>query len=214
MINKYRTVFFISLLFLCATLMSCQSQKTPLQISEHFWLGMQTKNVALVKKYSLVNSIDESEDLSRFENITAATFGKIIIDGTVAEVETKVLMSSDEKNREITLHTYLQNSNEVWKVNYRKTVLQLVVNQNMAEAFDDIEKITEEITEQIEESVEEIKEKVVPEIKSEIEQVEKDILQKIPELKNIFDEFLHELEKSLEELIPSEKKEEAKTQET
>ncbi len=214
MINKYRTIFFIPLLFVSATLISCQSNKTPLQVSEHFWLGIQTKNVALVKKYSLVNSIDESVDLARFENITAATFGKIIIDGAVAQVETKVMMSSNGKNRKITLNTYLENSNEVWKVNYRKTVLQLVVNQNMAEAFGDIEKITEEITEQIEESVEEIKEKVIPEIESKIEQTEKEVLKKLPELKSLFDEFLRELQKSLEELIPSEEKEEAKTQET
>jgi len=229
MINKNQTVFFISLLFLCATLMSCQSSNTPLQVSEHFWLGMQTKNVALVKKYSLVNSIEESEDLARFEKIAGATFGKIIIDGNTAEIETKVMMSSNEKNNEISLNTYLENNNEVWKVNYRKTALQLIVNQNMAEAFDDIDKITAEITEQLEESVEkikekvlpeiqsraeEIKEKVLPEIESKIEQTEKEVLKKLPELKTLFDEFLKELQKSLEELIPEQKEEEVKTQET
>lgn len=214
MINKYHTVFFISLLFLCATLISCQLTRTPLQVSEHFWLGMQTKNVALVKKYSLVDSIDESEDLVQFENISATTFGKIIIDGNVAEVETKVTTLLNEKKVDIKLNTYLENNNDAWKVNYRKTVLQLTINQNMAEVFGDIEEITAEITGQIEESVEEIKEKVIPEIKSEIEQAEKEILQKIPELKNVFDEFLRALEKSLEELIPEEEEEEAKTQET
>jgi hypothetical protein len=229
--NKHHYVFLISLLFLCGTLLSCQSSKTPLQVSEHFWLGIQTKNLALVRKYSLADSIDGSEDLAQFENITAAIFGKIIIDGNVAEVETSVTILSNENKVDVKLNTYLENNNDVWKVNYRKTVNKLVFNQNMAEVLGDIQEMTEEITKQIEESVEEfqkkvvpeikskteeIEEKVVPEIRSKIEQAEKELLEQLPELKNIFDEFLRELEKSLEELIPDKKesREEVKTQET
>ncbi len=211
--NKYHYIFFIPLLFLCGALLSCQSTKTPLQVSEHFWLGIQTENVALVKKYSLANSIDEPEDIARFENVTDATFGKIIIDGDFAKIETNVAMTLNEKTTDISLQTYLENNNDVWKVNYRKTVLQLEVNRNMAEVFGDIEEMTAEMTEEIESSVEEIREKIVPEIKSQIEQAEEELLEKLPELKNIFDEFLHELGKSLEDLMtPPE--EEAKTQET
>lgn len=227
--NKNAIFSFVTLLFLCITLMSCQSSKTPSEVSEHFWLGMKTKNVALIKKYSLQSSIEESENLAGVDEISKYTFGKIIIDGEIAEIETTVLVSSENKNREITLNTYLENHNEVWKVNYKKTTLQLVVKQSMQEVLGDIDKMTEEITGQIQESVEDIKEKVVPEmkskaeeiqekvipeIKSKIEETEKEVLKKLPELKNIFDEFLHELGKSLEELIPEEKKEDVKTQET
>lgn len=209
--------------------MSCQSKKTPEQVSEHFWLGMKTKNMALVKKYSLVNSINDAEELSQFENITDFSFGKIIIDDAVAEVETSVTTSLNQKKVDINLKTYLEKHNEIWKVNHRKTVLPLTVNQNMAEMFDDIEEITEELTGQIKESVEEIKEKIVPEMKSKaeeikekvipeieskIEQTEKEVLKKLPELKSLFDDFLHELEKSLEKLIPEQQQEEPKTQET
>ena len=214
MTNRQPHILLVSLLLVCGALLSCQSSKTPTQVSEHFWLGVQTKNVALVKKYSLVNSIDETEDLIDFENITEVTFGKIIIDGNIAEIETTVTTTLNEEKVDIKLETYLENHNEVWKVNFNKTVLPLEFNQNMAEVIGDIEEITEEITAQIEESVEDIKEKIVPEIKSEIDKAEKEILQKIPELKNFFEEFLDQLEKSLEGLMPTEKEEEVKTQET
>ncbi len=219
--------FYVLLFLLCGVLMSCESIRTPMQVSEHFWLGIKTKNIALVKKYSLADSIDETEDLSSLENVTSISFGKIIIDGDYSEIETTLTVSVNEKKVDIKLKTYLKNNNDVWKVDYQKTVLQLIVNQNMAEVFGDIEKMTAEVTEQIEESVKEIKEKVVPEIKSEIEdiqdkvlpeinskieQAEEKLLEKLPEFKNIFDKFLRELEKSLEELMPVE--EEAKTQET
>ncbi|MBL1142594.1 MAG: hypothetical protein HND53_11230 [Proteobacteria bacterium] len=229
MIDRSHFVLFIPLLVLTMALMSCQSKKTPEQVSEHFWLGMKTKNMALVKKYSLVNSINDAEELSQFENITDFSFGKIIIDDAVAEVETSVTTSLNQKKVDINLKTYLEKHNEIWKVNHRKTVLPLTVNQNMAEMFDDIEEITEELTGQIKESVEEIKEKIVPEMKSKaeeikekvipeieskIEQTEKEVLKKLPELKSLFDDFLHELEKSLEKLIPEQQQEEPKTQET
>jgi hypothetical protein len=213
MIKKNNLVIFISLLMF-TLLISCQSKKTPLQVSESFWLGMQTKNVALVNKYSLVNSIDESEDLTRFEDITATTFGKIIIEGNTAEVITKVTTVLDDKKVDIELSTFLENHNEVWKVNFSKTLLPLTFNEDMVKVFGDIKEIKEEITEQLEESVEEIKKKVVPEIKSEIEQAEKEIIEKLPELKNVFEQFLHELEKSLEELMPKEEEEEVIIHET
>jgi hypothetical protein len=209
--------------------MSCESSKTPDKVSEHFWLGMQTKNVALVKKYSLTSSIDDSEELFPFEKISSSTFSKIIIDGDISQIETTVTTLVNEHEVDINLTTYLENHNEVWKVDYRKTAGQLAVEQNIAEVLGDIEKITEEMTAHIEESVEEIKEnvvpeinakvddiqeKVVPEIKSQLEKAEKEIMEKIPQLKDIFDDFLHELEKSIEDLLPAEKEEEVKTQET
>ncbi|HIF51667.1 MAG TPA: hypothetical protein EYQ42_09115 [Thiotrichaceae bacterium] len=233
--NRYHNVFLITLLFLCSTLFSCESTRTPLQVSEHFWLGIQTKNSALVKKYSLVNSIDKSVDIEHFEKITTIAFGRIIIDGDLAEVETTVTISSNNKLHDYTVNSYLENNNDVWKVDYRKTILQLVAKKSVTEIFDGLEAMSEEVAKGVEESVkeiqkkivpeikskaEEIQEKVVPKIKSNIEQAEKEIIKKLPEWKNIFDEFLHELEKSLEELMPSEKElkkeseEQPKTHET
>lgn len=214
MIKRQHNIFLVSLLMVCGALSSCQTNKTPTQVSEHFWLGMETKNLALIKKYSLVSSIEETEDLSQFEEITATEFGRIVIDGDITEIETTVTTFLNEEKVDIKLETHLEKNNDVWKVNYEKTVHQLKFNQNMAEVFDNIEDMTEEITAQIEESVEEIKEKVMPEIKSEIDKAEEEILEKVPELKNIFEEFLEELGRSLEKLIPQETEEEIKTQET
>jgi hypothetical protein len=218
--SKHHSIFLIPVMIMCTMLLSCQSAKTPLQISEHFWFGIKTKNSALVKKYSLASSMNESEDIEQFENLSDFTFGKIIIDGDKAEVETNVKIISNENTKDARINTYLENNNDVWKVNYKKTIRQLKDRQNVAEIFDDIEEMTEEITKELEESVEEMKEKIVPEIKekvvpkikSEIENAEKELLEKLPELKDMFDEFLHELEKSLEDLLPPE--EESKTQET
>lgn len=219
---------YILIIMLCGILLSCASSKTPSHISEHFWLGIKTKNIALVKKYSLHSSIDSTEDLAAIEKVSDVSFGKIIIDGDVSEIETTVSLLIDEKNIEVKLKTYLEKNNDAWKVNYRKTMLPLLVNQNMAEMFEGIEAMTEEVTEQIEESVKEIQDKVVPQIKSEledlqekvvpeiestIEQAEKKLIENLPKFKNIFDDILRSLEESLKEMVPVEE-EQPKTQET
>jgi hypothetical protein len=210
--NKQYYFSFFSLICFCSVLLSCQSSMTPLQVSEKFWLGIQQNNFALVKKYSLSDSVNESDDIDQFTDVTAITFGKIIIDADFAEIETSVTISSDDQIMDIPLKTYLKNENDVWKVNYEQTVLPLMINQEMTELFGGIQELTEEFAEEIEGSVEEFKEKAIPEIKSKLEQAEQELREKLPELKNMIDEFLKELEKSIEEAIPP--KEEAKTQQT
>lgn len=226
---KRQSIFLLLSLSLLAMLTSCEARKTPDQVSKHFWLGIKTKNTALVKKYSLSRSIDKDEDLKQINEVTEFSLGKIIIDADSSEIETTVTSVLNEEKVEIKLTTYLEKQGDTWKVNFDKTLRQLTVEQNIAEVLDDIEKMKEEMTEQLEESVEEIKEKVVPEInakvediqekmipeiKSELDKAEKQIMERLPELKDIFDDLLQEIKKSIEEMLPKEEKEEIKTQQT
>ena len=223
-----KSFLHIVILFNFAFLMSCASNKTPEQVVEHFWLGMKTKNAALVKKFSLKSSVDEEIDLNQVNEITDYNFGKIIIDTDISEIETIVTTQVNESTSEIKLTTYLEKQNDAWKVNYDKTIRQLAVEQNIAEVLSEIEKIKEDVATQLEESVEEIQEKIVPEInakvedfqekvipeiKSELDKAEKEFIESLPELKDIFNDLLKQIEKSIEEMLPEEK-EEVKTQET
>lgn len=210
--NKHNYFYSITLLLIACGLWSCQSLMTPLQVSEKFWTGIQKKNIALVKTYSLSNSGYESDEMTRLPDVTAISFGKIIIDADIAEIETRVTIASNEKTIEIPLKTYLKNENNIWRVSYEKSVLPLKTNQEMTKLLGDMQELTEGIAEEIEESVEEFKDKTLPEIKSKLEQAEQELREKLPELKNKIDEFLRDLEKSLEEAFPAE--EEAKTQQT
>ena len=225
---KTHSMFLALILTISTLLMSCESRKTPNEVGEHFWLGVKTKNIALVKKYSLNNTIDEDESLEQINKITQINFGKITIDGNVSEIDTTISSLLDEQKVDIKLTTYLENQNDIWKVNFDKTVSQLAVEQNIAEVLNDIEKIKEEMTEQLEQSVEDFKDKVVPEInakvediqekvipkiKPELEKAEKEIMKSLPELKDIFNDLLHEIEKSIEEMMPEQQEEDVKTQE-
>lgn len=226
---KRHLIFLLLSLSLLAMLMSCGSSKTPDQVSEHFWLGIKTKNIALVKKYSLQSSIDKDEDLKKINDVTTFSFGKIIIDADKSEIETTITSVLNGKTIDIKLTTYLEKQSGVWRVNFDKTLGQLAVEQNIAEVLNNIENMKEEMTAQLEESVEVIKEKVVPEInakveeiqeevipeiKSELDKAEKNIMQSLPELKDIFDDLLQRIENSIEEILPKEEKQEVITRET
>ncbi len=226
---KRQSIFLLLSLSLLAMLTSCEARKTPDQVSEHFWLGIKTKNIALVKKYSLKSSIDKDEDLSQVNEFAEFSFGKIIIDADRSEIETTVTSVLNKEKVDIKLTTYMEKHGDVWKVDFDKTLGQLTVEQNIAEVLNDIEKMKEEMTEQLVESAEEIKEKVVPEInakveeiqekvipeiKSELDKAEKQFMESLPGLKDMFDDLLQEIEKSLEKMLPKEEKEEVKTQQT
>ena len=44
---KQNPIFLLLSLSLFMMLTSCEAKKTPEEISEHFWLGIETKNIAL-----------------------------------------------------------------------------------------------------------------------------------------------------------------------
>ncbi len=204
----------ISILILSSLLISCDSSMTPLQVSERFWLGIKKKNHTLITNNSVSNSELKSDDVEQLPDITKVTFGKITIDKKYSEIETDLTMLIDNKPSSISVKTILINEKNEWKVDYEKTMLPFVVNQQMSELFGGIQELTESFADEVEESVEDFKNKAIPEIKSKLEEAEKELRQKLPELKNMIDQFLQDLEKSIEEAMPEPEEEEATTRET
>ncbi|GJM05136.1 MAG: hypothetical protein DHS20C09_11270 [marine bacterium B5-7] len=186
---------------------------TPLQVSEKFWEGIKKKNISLITIYSHSDSDYSTNAIKQLPDVTAITFGRIIIDPDSAEIETQVTITSDGKTIDIPLKTYLEKEDDVWRVNYNQSVLLLKTNKGMAELLGGVQELSENLADDIEESVVDFKEKAMPEIESKLDQVEEALRDKIPEFKNMLDELLKGLKRSLEQAVPP-KEEEAKTQQT
>jgi gas vesicle protein len=206
-------IYIIMLLFICGGLLSCQSSMTPLQVSEKFWSGIKKKNISLITIYSSSDSGFSADDIKQLPEVTAISYGRIIIDADIAEIETRVTITADGKTINIPLKTYLEREGDVWRVSYKQSVLLLKTNREMSELLDDVQELTEDLAKEIEESVEDFKEKAMPEIESQLEQAEEALRDKIPEFKNMLDELLESLKRSLDKAIPP-KEEEAKTHQT
>jgi len=196
----------------CLSLFSCESTLGPLQVSQKFWQGIQNKNIALVRIYSVSDPKIKSQDLEKLPDITVVSFGKIIIDGNHAEIETNITKLVDNETINITVNTVLINKNGKWKVIYQKTMSGLTLNQDISEMITEIQDMAGEVAKEIEGSVGEIKDKALPEIKSKLEAAEQELREKIPEIKNFIDDLLKNIEKAIEGSFPE--KQEQKTQET
>ncbi|MBT5429999.1 MAG: hypothetical protein HOK89_08770 [Rhodospirillaceae bacterium] len=186
---------------------------TPLQVSMKFWEGIEKKNISLITIYSYSNIGLSIEDINQLLDFSVITFGKIIINKDIAEIETQMTITSDEKDINIPFKTHLHRKSDVWKVNYDESIRSLKTNQGMTELLRSIKKLTEGLADEIDVSIEDIKMKTMPVIESELENIEQRLRKKIPEFKNMLDELLDTIKNSLEKVIPS-KKEEIKTQQT
>ena len=198
---------------ICSGILSCQSSMTPLQVSMKFWEGIEKKNISLITIYSYSNIGLSIEDINQLLDFSVITFGKIIINKDIAEIETQMTITSDEKDINIPFKTHLHRKSDVWKVNYDESIRSLKTNQGMTELLRSIKKLTEGLADEIDVSIEDIKMKTMPVIESELENIEQRLRKKIPEFKNMLDELLDTIKNSLEKVIPS-KKEEIKTQQT
>jgi hypothetical protein len=206
-------IYIITFMSICSGILSCQSSMTPLQVSMKFWEGIEKKNISLITIYSYSNIGLSIEDINQLLDFSVITFGKIIINKDIAEIETQMTITSDEKDINIPFKTHLHRKSDVWKVNYDESIRSLKTNQGMTELLRSIKKLTEGLADEIDVSIEDIKMKTMPVIESELENIEQRLRKKIPEFKNMLDELLDTIKNSLEKVIPS-KKEEIKTQQT
>ena len=211
--NQYNFPFFIKIMFLVFALTSCQLSASPEQVSDKFWRAVQQQNMEMIKKYSIEETIPKNLDIEALSGVESFTFGKILIDGDNAEVDTIVAVNNTNKQNTLSLTTKLLLLDGQWLVDFESTVSPLMINNEVAELMGGIEELTEEFSKQVEGSVEEFKKKAMPEIKSKLEEVEEELKEKLPEIKSKIDEFLKELEKSIQESFPKQE-EESQTVET
>lgn len=192
----------IALLYLFPVLFlsGCQPGATPDQVAEQFWAGAVKKNSVIMRRLCSKQTYDSGDDFSLLHNTTSYLQGKIVIDGQQAEIDTTLYF--DDANQPFRIKTYLLKEDDVWLVDYQRTVAFFNLNREMTDLMGDIEDMAEEFANQVEGSVEEFRKKAVPKIKSGIEQAEKELKQKLPEIRQKIQEFLDELERSLEESIP------------
>ena len=213
LMNQNNFPCYLKIVLFAFILTSCQISASPDKVSDKFWQSVQQQNLDAIKKHSLKESIPENMDVKKLSGVQNYSFGKILIDGDNAEIETLVSVKNANKQNNISLTTKLLQHDGMWLVDFESTVSPLMINNEVAELMGGIEDLTEEFAKQVEGSVEEFKKKAIPEIKSKLEEAEQELKEKLPEIKGKIDEFLKELEKSIQEAFP-EQKEDKQTVET
>ncbi len=168
--------------FFCFTLLSsaCESAKTPAQVTATFWRAISEKNLSLAKHYCNTSSQTLLDTPTVLFDQTTFAYGKIVIEGKHATVETRV---SPLINKRSSFTTVLIQEENHWKVDYQHSVENLSGNSVNA-FFQELHALGNNINQQLEQQL--------PILEKEINAIEKTLKQHI-------EEFTNELKNALPE---------------
>ncbi|MGR8947962.1 MAG: hypothetical protein ACU84Q_07940 [Gammaproteobacteria bacterium] len=176
-------------------LQACGKPATPDQITEKFWTAVTTGEAKQVKKYVSAKDKATLRSLDDILPIETVTFGKIIIDGRVASVDTNVRLAGGRAT-DLPINTHLVQENEQWVVDYERTMQTMLAAGQVAAVINQFRDIGVAIKKGIGQSVNEFQ-KALPEIEQGLSNMEQQIEQAMPKLKSRFEKFSRELEQAL-----------------
>ena len=203
------TLILLVSLFLTA----CEDEpKSPFEVTQAFWYAVENKNIDLIKKLVSEKSLGDEylgdEYLpDNIVSVSEVSFGKIMIDGDIAEVETTLVVESDNPTT-IPIDTLLVKENEKWKVDYHSTVGAIGSGGQLSQIIKDMKVFGEKFSMEFENSLNEL-DKAMPEIEKEISNMGEQIKEHVPEIKRQFEELAKKLQQALEESLAEEKQQDS-----
>lgn len=197
---------FMTTIFLSA----CEDEpRSPLEVTQAFWSAVETKDIRKIKKFITEKSLRDEYKTENIITVSNITFGKIIIDGKKAEVETNVTIESDNPVA-VPIDTLLVNENDKWKVDYHATINSISQAGQLSQIFEELKGFGEQLTKGFENSMKEL-DKAMPEIERDISEFGDQIKKRVPELKKQFEDITRELERAWKESLEKEQKPESES---
>ncbi len=173
--------FLLSLLFL---LSGCQTLSTPEQVTLAFWQAMTEGDIDAAKEHAT----PETQHLvMQQQHLAAATLqtGVILIDGPNATVATTMTLNASENNKVLSFDTVLLKENDLWKVDYQRTLNNLL-NLPFGDVFKSLNAIGETLNKELQQQI--------PLFEKQMKSFSEELLRQL-------EEFRRQLEKS----VPPEK---------
>jgi hypothetical protein len=165
-------------------LSGCQAVSSPDQVTLAFWEAMAQSNLESARKHAT----HETQHLvTKQQNLEGASIktGEVVINGTNATVSTIMTLKKPESNKLLSFNTVLSKENNLWKVDYQKTLNNLSILP-FGELFNSLRAIGDAINKELEQQV--------PLFEKQIKSFSEELIRQL-------DEFRRNLEKS----IPPEK---------
>jgi len=175
--NLARLTGLLSLLFM---LSGCQAVLTPEQVTTEFWEAMVKGNLDSARKYTTQDTQQLVIKQQNLEDATVKT-GAILIDGSNATVATVMRLKKPESNKVLSFDTVLLKENDLWKVDYQRTLNNLL-NLPFGDIFKSLRAIGETINKELEQQI--------PLFEKQIKSFSEELIRQL-------DEFRRQLEKSV-----------------
>ena len=176
----------------------CAANLTPMEVSDKFWTAVKNGDDYTVSGCVTSGSIEslKKQDLGRdILPINNISFGKTVIDGEQAWVDTDVEVAGNDPFT-LPLKTVLLMENRQWKVDYDKTVASVSKTGSVARVVGELNNLGEQFNDKLNRSLDEI-ERTLPQVQQEIEEIEQNMRQRLPELRQHLEDFMRQLEDAL-----------------
>jgi len=181
--------------FLALILSACsQAPSTPQQVSDAFWLAVSSNDVSSAVNYSTLSEPTQYDSFSKNWSGYQISFGKITIDGHVAEIATSA-MHADTSQEQRSFTTYLLAQNDVWKVDYNLTNTS-VQGGKLGQLLGNLSRMGDEISDQVQSSANDFTEEM-ERMKKEFDRLS-DSFEK--DARTSIEKYSEELKQSIEEL--------------
>ncbi|SEF82710.1 hypothetical protein [Nitrosomonas ureae] len=178
--TNHKTPRLIGVLGLLFILNGCQTTLSPEQTTTAFWKAMVNGELESAKKYT---ARETQALVVKQENIMGASLektGMIVIDGPNAKVATVVMLKNHENNKTLTFDTVLLKEDDVWKVDYQKTLNNLSILP-FGEVINSLRAIGDVINKKLEQQI--------PLFENQVKSFSDELIRQL-------DEFRHQLEKA------------------
>ncbi len=167
------------LLTLLLLLSGCQAALTPEQVTTEFWEAMAEGNLDSAREYATQETQHLVTKQQNLEDATVKT-GAILIDGSNATVATVMALKKPENNKDLSFDTILLKENDLWKVDYQRTLNNLS-NLPFGDFFKSLQAIGETLNKELEQQV--------PLFEKQIKSFSEELIRQL-------DEFRRQLEKA------------------
>ncbi len=190
--NIYRR--FISLFLITLILTGCFGPESPQDTAREFWKAVISNKVDDVVEYSTLMNAQSYDAFNKKWDGYQPVIGKIIIDGSQAEVETELSQAKNSQK----LSTYLIKQDGQWKVDYARTAES--INGN---AFDNFLGQLDELGKKLSNTLQDSSDKFNIEMQRLEEKLKKLAQSTSEEANKIIEQHGSELKKRIEELAES-----------
>lgn len=192
---KFSVVRFLFIILISFPVSGCMADLSPVEVSGFFWTAIKDKKPDEVRKYVSSKSINEKDLTENILPIENVSFGKIVIEGDNAWVDTTVVLAADDPFS-LPLKTVLLRENRQWKVDYDATVGSVSKDSGVARVIGSLSELSGKIAKELDRSLEEIQQ-AIPEVQKELENLEDDFNRALPEVRKQIEEIIQQIEEAL-----------------
>ncbi len=197
-----RTVIrWAALLALGLAATGCEQRLEPQQVAERYWKAVVARDVDAARPFVTRESRTALRFAGNVLPVGDVRFGRTVIDGTVAQVETTVTLLGD-KPLPVPLATHLREEDGQWRVDSAATMAMLAPEGEVGAAVARLRELNAELAERMDRSMAELQ-RQLPEIEREVERFRSEIGRRVPAVRKELEDFARRLEEALKNPPPA-----------